>query len=215
MTSQPSHAHPILTNDSDGTNLMYPYTTPNSAKTSKKDNKDGVLNLLNIPDGVNIDNLSKPHNGNLYSTEDFVTEPSTSNKPTSPQGLEAPSVYKEIQRTTADKDSSIEDSTVGTDGTTDNGAKLNLTTSVQNDKTTIVPYNLNEDDSDIDYEVDVSEVELLKTTGKQNNDEKEFEVEEKRGKKKNSQDRDRKQKKRKKGKNNSSKYLFRCIILSV
>ena len=182
---------------------MYPYTTPKSAKPDQKEDEDGVLNLLNIPEGVNIDNLSKASNGNLYNTEDFITKPTSSSKPNDPPGLKAPSVYKDIQRTTADKDNSVEESTTNTEATSTEGEKLNGT--VQNDKTTIVPYNLNDDDSDIEYEVDVSEVELLKTTEKPKND-KENEVEDKRNKKKSNQDKDRKQRNKKKGRKNSSKY---------
>ena len=86
---------------------------------------------------------------------------------------------------------------------------------------TIVPYNLNEYGSNSQYEVDLSEVELLKTTEKPvvaNEDEKNI-IEDRKVKRRDDEDKekDKRQRNRKgkqKGRNHSSKYSFQiCGLL--
>ena len=202
---------------------MSTYATPESAKSTQSDEEDRVLNLLNIPEGVNIDNLSKPSNGNLYTSSDIVTRPS-STESNYPEGLETPSMYRSAQRTTAEVDSRLEgSSTMNTETsttTTEVSEEDKLSNNSQNDRTTIVPYNLNDEGSESQYEVDLQEVEMLKTTEKPvvGNDNKKNNVEERKGKRKDEEDkekekRQKKRKERQKGRNHSSKYHF--LILSL
>ena len=148
MTTQPTHAQFILTNDSDGTKIMSTYATPKHTKSTKSNEEDGVPNLLNIPEGVNTDNLSKPSNTKFYTAGDFVTKPS-STESNYPEGVEAPAMYRGVQRTTAaEVDSRLEhSSTMNTETsttTTEIFESEKLSNNSENERTTIVPYNLNE-----------------------------------------------------------------------
>ena len=216
-----THAQIILTNDSEGADIMSAYATPEGAKSTQSNEEDGVLNLLNIAESVNIDNLSKPSNGNLYTSGDFETKPS-STESNYPEGLEVPAMYRGVQRTTTEVDSLSEDrSTMDTETsttTTEFSEGDKLINNSQNDRTTIVPYNLNEDGSERQYEVDLSEVELLKTTEKPvaGNEDENNNVRERKGKRKDGEDkekdkRQKKKKERQKGRNHSSKYSFQIL----
>ena len=216
-----THTQIILTNDSEGANIMSAYATPEGAKSTQSNEEDGVLNLLNIAEGVNIDNLSKPSNRNLYTSGDFVTKPS-STESNYPEGLEAPAMYRGVQRTTTEVDSLSEDrSTMDTETsttTTEFSEGDKLSNNSQNDRTTIVPYNLNEDGSERQYEVDLSEVELLKTTEKPvaGNEDENNNARKRKGKRKDGEDkekdkRQKKKKEREKGRNHSSKYSFQIL----
>ena len=224
MTTQPTHAQFILTNDSDGTKIMSTYATPKHTKSTKSNDEDGVPNLLNIPEGVNTDNLSKPSNTKFYTAGDFVTKPS-STESNYPEGVEAPAMYRGVQRTTAaEVDSRLEhSSTMNTETsttTTEIFESEKLSNNSENERTTIVPYNLNEYGSGSQYEVDLSEVELLKTTEKTvavNEDEKNN-VEDRKVKRRDEEnkEKDKRQRNRKgkqKGRNHSSKYSFQILSL--
>ena len=132
-------------------------------------------------------------------------------------------MYRGVQRTTAaEVDSRLEhSSTMNTEtstSTTEIFESEKLSNNSENERTTIVPYNLNEYGSESQYEVDLSEVELLKTTEKSVavNEDKKNNVEDRKVKRRDEEDKvkDKRQRNRKgkqKGRNHSSKYSFQIL----